>query len=218
MKPYYQTGLVTLYHGDCRDVLPTLDPAGVAVISDPPYGCKNDCDYTRFAGGLSESKNYHAGVHGDDEPFDPSPFLTFKWVALFGYQFFAERLPVGTILVWNKKRDNQLGSFLSDCELIWMKGGKGCYLFPHVWHGFDRQSEREKSLHPTQKPVALMQWIIERAGKDATMILDPFAGSGATLLAARVLGFRAIGIEINEEYCEIIAKRLDADVQTEMFR
>ncbi len=215
--PYYQSESVTLYHGDCREVLPTLMPVEVALISDPPYGCLNNCDYTRFSGGLSPSKNYHEGIHGDNEPFDPSPFLDFKWVALFGYQFFAERLPLGTILVWNKKRDSQLGTFLSDCELVWVKGNKGCYLFKHVWHGFDRQSERGKSVHPSQKPIDLMRWIFEMAKvpKDA-IVLDPFAGSGTTLLAARAEGRRAIGIELSEEYCEIIAKRLDATAEIQM--
>ena len=126
-EPYFQTENGVLYHGDCLFILPHLGPVDL-ILTDPPYGCKNNCDYTRFSGGLSESRNYGKQIFGDEKPFDPSPFLGFSGVILFGYQFFADKLPPGTILIWNKKRESQLGSFLSDCELAWKKGGSGCYL------------------------------------------------------------------------------------------
>jgi len=71
-----------------------------ALVADPPYGCANDCDYTRFSGGRSPSLNYHAGIHCDNAPFDPRPWLTFPKVVLFRHQCFSDRLPVGTVLVW----------------------------------------------------------------------------------------------------------------------
>lgn len=182
-----------------------------ALVSDPPYGCHNDCDYTRFTGGLSPSRNYHEGIVGDNQPFDPRPWLNFPKVVLFGYQFFADSLPLGTILVWNKKRPNQLGTFLSDCELAWCKGGKGVYLFNHVWHGFDRETERGKSLHPSQKPVALFEWIFQRLKlTPGQWVYDPFMGCGASGVAAMRLGLNFAGCEIVPEYFKIAEERIKA--------
>jgi len=208
-EPYFQTENGVLYHGDCLFILPHLGPVDL-ILTDPPYGCKNNCDYTRFSGGLSESRNYGKQIFGDEKPFDPSPFLGFSGVILFGYQFFADKLPPGTILIWNKKRESQLGSFLSDCELAWKKGGSGCYLFPLVWHGFDREVERGKTLHPTQKPVALFLWCLELSKTTGT-VCDPYFGSGTTGVACERLGRKWIGIEIEEKYCEIAAKRIQAE-------
>lgn len=197
-----------LIHGNCLDYLKDL-PKNATIVTDPPYGSNTDTDYTRFKGGLAPSRKYNP-VAGDNEPFDPAPWLAFSYVALFGYQFFASRLPLGTILVWQKKRTNQLGcTHLSDCELIWTNKGKGCYLFQHVWHGFDRQSERGKTLHPTQKPVELMKWIIEKLKiPTGTTIIDPYMGSGSTGLAALELGFDFVGIELDRAYFDIASERI----------
>lgn len=200
---------VTLYQGDCHEYLAQLDE-NTAIVSDPPYGCKNDCNYTRFRGGISQSRNYHKGIIGDNTPFDPTPWIVFPKVVLFGYQHFADKLPVGTLLIWKKKRDNQLGKFLSDAEVAWMKGGKGCYLFGHVWNGFDRESERgEKTLHPTQKPIEVMKWVIGKLKLlKGTTICDPYMGSGATGCAAVALGFDFVGIELDPNYFAIAQKRI----------
>ena len=208
---------VQLYLGDCLDVLRTLPDGSVdAVVTDPPYGCDNDCDYTRFSGGLSESTCFHLGIHGDNQPFDPIPWPTFPKVILWGYQFYADKLPQGTVLVWLKKRDSQLGTFLSDCELAWQKGGKGVYLRRHIWHGFDRETERgQKTLHPSQKPVALMRWCIERVTQPGQTILDPFMGSGTTGVACVQTGRKFIGCEISPEYYAIAEKRI-ADAQAQL--
>jgi DNA modification methylase len=114
------------------------------------------------------------------------------------------------VLVWCKKRENQLGFILSDCELAWMNRGKGCYLFRHVWFGFDRETERNaKVLDATQKPVAVMKWLIQRMKLPrGTVICDPYCGSGTTLQAAAELGFDAIGIEIDPTYYRRAKRRL----------
>ena len=119
-------------------------------------------------------------------------------------------MPAGTILIWLKKRDSQFATVLSDAELGWVKGGKGIYCWRHVWSGCDRASERGKTLHPTQKPVALMRWIIERMRiPRGTTIVDPYCGSGATLLAAAELGYEALGIELSPAYFAVARKRLE---------
>lgn len=205
----YESDNVKLYLGDCLDILPAITGQVNAVITDPPWGGNYDCDYTRFTNGITQHRNHHRGCPGDDKPFDPLPWLNFPAVVLWGYQHFADRLPIGSILVWNKKRDSQLGTFLSDCEIAWMKGGHGCYLFNHVWHGFDRETERGKVMHPMQKPVALMAWCLERAGVPiGATVLDPFMGSGATGIACIQTGRKFIGMEIDSEYFEIARRRI----------
>jgi site-specific DNA-methyltransferase (adenine-specific) len=134
--------------------------------------------------------------------------LAFPKVCLWGFQHFAPALPLGTVLVWNKKRPNQLGTFLSDCELAWVKGGKGVYLFNHVWHGFDRETERGKTKHPTQKPVALFAWVFKRMKlKAGDLIFDPFMGSGPIAQAAQDAGLRYVGCEIVPQYFETAVGR-----------
>ena len=213
MKPYFtdSTGTIQIFHGDCREILP-LVKADV-VVSDVPYGMNWNVDTSRFSGGSQESKARRGegrtdrlSVQADDQPFDPSPFLGFDEVILFGCNHFAARLPVGTTLVWIKRNDDAFGSFLSDAELAWMKGGHGVYCFRDT----SMAGEARTRAHPTQKPLPLMRWCIEKT--TGSTILDPFMGSGTTLRAAKDLGRRAIGIEIEERYCEIAAKRLQQEV------
>jgi site-specific DNA-methyltransferase (adenine-specific) len=165
VTPYYQDEAVTLYHGDSREVLPTL-PTDAAIVSDPPYGMNWNTDSTRFTGGARRLADgvKRAPVHGDKEPFDPSPFIAYPACVLFGLNHFAQRVPVGTWLIWTKKPAARYGSFLSDAEVAWMKGGHGVYLREFQWEGLNRQEERGAHYHPTQKPVAIMRWCIEMGG------------------------------------------------------
>ena len=208
---------LTLYCGDCRDVLPLLEKVDL-VLTDPPYGMRNNGDTTRFSGGVLPGIRHNRGegqvrpmIIGDDKPFDPTPFLDFPRVILWGSNHFAQRLPVGTTLVWIKKPEKLYGTFLSDAEIAWMKGGHGVYLMHKDWGGFNRLASDGPSVHQNQKPLALMLWCIQKAKGDG-LILDPFTGSGTTLRAAKDLGRRAIGIEIEERYCKIAANRLRQEV------
>lgn len=208
--------MITLHNANCLDLIDTF-PKDAAILTDPPYGCRNNCNYTRFSGGLSQSRNHNyrtgkvwQGIPGDDKPFDPTPFLKWKKVILLGYQFFAQHLPLGTILVWNKKRDSGLGKFLSDVEIAWMRGGKGAYIFQHCWNGFDRESERGKTLHPTQKPVALMKWCLTKLKLPPhSTIIDPYFGSGSVGIAAVEMGHHFIGREIDPHYFSIGKERIE---------
>jgi DNA modification methylase len=198
-------------HGDCLEVMRGMpDKCVDLVLTDPPYGMNNNPDSQRFSGGGVSSMNKRGNggrftqpITGDDSPFDPSPFLKFNKVILWGYNHFASRLPVGTTLVWIKRFDGAFGTFLSDAELAWMKGGHGVYCKRDTsMAGLARER-----VHPNEKPLALMKWCIERAG-DADLILDPFCGSGTTLVAAKMLGRRFIGIDIEERYVKIAEERL----------
>ena len=203
--------------GNClklRSSLPHVD----AVVTDPPYGIDHKTDYTRFSGGVPPARRDYGAVEGDVEPFEPAPWLGYQKVVLFGANCYSDRLPLGSWLIWCKRRDSKLGAFMSDCEVAWMKGGHGVYLFNHVWDGFDKASERGvPRIHPTQKPVAVMRWVIERLRlpKGAT-ILAPYMGAGATGVAALQLGYRFIGIDLNAEYCEAAQRRLKGPLQAEM--
>lgn len=198
-------------HGDCLDILKLMpDKCVDLVLTDPPYGMKNNPDSKRFSGGSASSisKRGNGGrftvpIAGDDATFDPSPLLKFNKVILWGYNHFAARLPVGTTLVWIKRFDEAFGSFLSDAELAWMKGGCGVYCRRDT----SMAGRARERVHPNEKPLALMKWCIERAG-DADIILDPFCGSGTTLVAAKMLGRRYIGIDIEKKYCDIAEERL----------
>jgi DNA modification methylase len=150
-------------------------------------------------------------MQGDEGDFDPAFLLSFENLIIWGANNFAHRLPPGGWLVWAKKHPNLIGKFMSDAEVAWINKGHGVFLFPHEWDGFNRASERGKFYHPTQKPTALMRWCIEKF-PNTEKILDPFMGSGTTLRAAKDLGRKAIGIEIEERYCEIAAKRMSQSV------
>lgn len=207
MKPYYEHAGITIYHGDCREILPCL--SFDVIISDPPYGIAHPTNYAaRGRGKLAACCNY-IPVYGDSEKFDPR-WLT-KWPCiLWGGNYFASLLEDSSgWLVWDKLRPDALDQ--SRAELAWSNFVKGCRVFPFLWNGMMRAGDK-KLQHPTQKPVALMKWCIQQPWTPAGIICDPYMGAGSTLVAAKDLNRCAIGIEIEERYCEIAAKRLSQEV------
>jgi site-specific DNA-methyltransferase (adenine-specific) len=209
MTPYYDDGTCTIYHGDCR--APTDLPAPALVIADPPYGI--DFAYTkRRLKGQARLASMQR-IAGDDEPFDPAPLLQYRRVVLFGANYYSDRLPLGQWIVWNKRDQRPAADLTADAEVAWHNcGGRPVQVFNWFWVGYYRKGEMGTNFHPAQKPVALMAWIIEQFTKPGDLILDPYMGSGPVLRAAKNLGRRAIGIEIEERYCEIAAKRLGQEV------
>ena len=213
MKPYYDHGGITIYCGDCREILPTLNPSAL-LIADPPYGMNLDTDYSGTGGPTRMSgRTWDSRVRGDDEHFDPAHLLIYPRVVIWGANHFARSLPEkNSWIVWNKRGDGApSGMHFGDCELAWSSVGVGIRMYSHLWHGAPRWRE-EPCLHPTQKPVSLMAWVIQNYAADQGSIVDPYMGSGPTLVAAKLGGRRAIGIEIDERYAEIAAKRLAQEV------
>jgi site-specific DNA-methyltransferase (adenine-specific) len=197
---------VELWLGDCREILPTLGKVD-AVVTDPPYGM--DWNFT----GQGSGKNAQGGkssvtkglrISGDAQPFDPSPLLAFPEAIIWGLHHFPHRLEPGSVLVWIKKYEDAFGTFLSDADLAWMRGGCGVYCSKTV----NPASFQTEKCHPTQKPVAIMVWCLEFL-KGQT-ILDPFMGSGTTGVASVKLGRNFIGIEIEPKYFDIACKRIQA--------
>lgn len=221
IKPYYEHGGITIYHGDCREVRLRVQ-RDASIVSDPPYGMNANTDSRRFTGGdAPNNRNRGEGrewapIIGDAEPFDPVPWLAYPRVVLWGSNHYAQRLPVGTTLVWIKKHDHLFGTFLSDCEIAWMKGGHGVYAFRRSFPPPARIAEGvdgKTAAHPTQKPLALMEWCIDKAGVPiGGVVFDPYMGSGTTLIAARNSGRMAVGCDVLEANCEIAAKRLAQEV------
>lgn len=184
-------------------------PKDAAIVSDPPYGMAWDTRTARFTGGNNSAHRRGTGrsdnrsIHGDAVPFDPSPWLAFPEVILWGSHHFAQRLPVGTTLVWVKRLDGAFGSFLSDAELAWMQGGHGVYCFRDL----SMNGEALTRQHPCQKPLGLIRWCIEKTSRP--LVIDPFAGSFTPAVAALQLGRKFIGCEIDRRYFDIGCRRVE---------
>lgn len=217
MKPDYERDGVRLYCARWEDVPWDVLAAADAIVSDPPYGMDWDTDTTRFSGGaqvVSRGKDWGKRIEDDAREFDPSPWLDFQKVVLFGANHFAQRLPVGTTLVWIKRSDRAFGTFLSDAEIAWRKGGHGVYCFRDNGGPSARAAESfGETSHPTQKPVALMRWAIQGLKLEpGSLIADPFMGSGSTGVAAVREGFRFVGVECVREHFDTAVRRIDAEI------
>jgi site-specific DNA-methyltransferase (adenine-specific) len=213
MIPYFEQGGVSLYRGDCRDIIPALGIAPALTLTDPPYGVSERCDRkSKGRSNATESSDF-APVFGDDEPFDPSHLLGLGRLVLFGANYYAAHLPASpSWLVWDKK-DGTTPDDNADCEVAWTNLGGPARIYRHLWRGMIKASERdERRIHPTQKPVALGAWVLRQHTQPGDLVLDPYAGSGAFLIAALRTGRRAIGIEISEDYCRAIAERLTREL------
>lgn len=212
MRPYYEAGGIVLYHGDCRDVMASIIPDIDLVLADPPYGVSLDTAY-KSRGNLAQGYDYPP-IHGDDKPFDPTPFLVFPAAVLWGANYYADKLPPrGSWLVWDK-RDGGTPDNGADAEMAWVSGVTGTVprLFSHKWRGMIKASEKDqRRLHPSQKPVALMAWCLSFF-PTARVVFDPFCGSGPVPRACKDRGISCIAVEISEAYCEIAAQRLSQEV------
>lgn len=214
MTPYYQDESVTIYHADCREVLPFV--SADLLLTDPPYGIGEAAGKNRSRTKVAAAKDYGSAEWDNEVP--PSWLLDFaqsrcRWSVIWGGNYFG--LPASSCwLVWDK--DNT-GDF-ADCELAWTNIPKAVRKIRHRWNGMLQEPgiPREFREHPTQKPEAVMLWALNQAPNNQT-VLDPFMGSGTTLAVAKRTGRKAIGIEIEERYCEIAANRCRQGALTAMF-
>lgn len=209
MTPYYEHAGITIYHGDCREILPHV--TADVVVTDPPYGIGEARGKNKTRGGVCPATDYGVAAW-DDAPID-APLLGLVLSAaphtcIFGGNYYALP-PTSCWLVWDK--DNT-GDF-ADCELAWTNWKMAVRRIRYRWNGMLQEPglPKEKRQHPTQKPMPVIKWVLGLAPSTGT-VLDPFMGSGTTLVAAKQLGRKAIGIELEERYCEIAAKRLAQEV------
>lgn len=199
-------GNATLYLGDCRELLPSL--AADAVITDPPYGAGYRNGPISPNSISTTGKRSRKTVVNDDAPFDPNALLRYPEVLMTGAQYFYDRLPAGGSLhVWDK-RGNYKPLDQSDADIIWRKSPGASRTFHCVWRGICRDVEYHDEIHhPTQKPVALMEWMLKLAGFPK-LVLDPYMGSGTTGVACWTYALPFIGIEIDPEHFEQSCERI----------
>jgi site-specific DNA-methyltransferase (adenine-specific)/modification methylase len=210
-------GEATLYLGDCSEILQTLDRVD-CVITDPPYGINENSKKVASRGKLAAPTDYGA-FDWDKTPiaddFMHKVIDAGRHAIVFGGNYYP--MPAASCwLIWDKQNGS---NDFADCELAWTNLPKAVRIFRHLWNGMIRAGEEkgQQRVHPTQKPIAVMQWCIEQAGMPET-ILDPFMGSGTTGVAAARLGRSFIGIEREPKYFDIACKRIDeAQRQVSLF-
>jgi len=211
--PYYDDGRgIQIFLGDCREYLPHL-PKVDLVLTDPPYGIGEANGKNKTRGLLAQATDY--GVSDwDNKPVDDDVMLLTLGAGdrliVWGGNYYSHLLKGGPgWLVWDK----QINGDFADCELAWTNLPQAIRLKQLMWNGMLREG-KEARYHPTAKPLKLMMWAISQADKHGEngTILDPFMGSGTTLRAAKDLGRKCIGIELEEKYAEIAARRLGQEV------
>lgn len=205
-EPYYSDQHVTLYHGDATELLLELADQADLVVTDPPYG-------------ISYTPPNHSPVLGDDSTELAAWLLRTWWprpLVMFGANHYVTELPeAGSWSVWDKRvhlsADRMWGA---PFELVWSSGPDTAGRFYRIQHGgvvnADRPGRNRTRVHATQKPAVLLRSVLEHTPPG--VVLDPFAGSGSTLRAAKDLGRRAIGIELDERYCAAAAELLAQQV------
>jgi len=203
-----QIGDCTLYHGDCLEVLPTLETGSVdAVVTDPPYGIA--FHHSGCGQGRQRRRNTER-VRGDAVAFDPSPWLGFKNVAMFGADHYAQRLPRGRWIAWDKRGEAFFEDTFSDVEFIWHSRPGAAAICTYRWKGLTCVKAGENNGrrdHPTQKPIGIMQWLLAKVDA-GPLVLDPFMGVGTTGVACVRTGRRFIGVEIERKYFDIACRRI----------
>lgn len=213
---------VTVYLGDCRELLPTLGRFD-ACVTDPPYGIGESSDAIasrqRKAGGrskaLADQRDYGA-FSWDAEPIDAFSIATLRdcsrWQIIFGGNYF-ELGPTSCWLVWDKQNgDNDF----ADCELAWTNLPKAVRRIYWRWNGMIRKGSDER-VHPTQKPLGVMRWCLQQLPLGVVTICDPYMGSGTTGVACIREGKRFVGIERESAYFDAACKRIaDAIATPEM--
>lgn len=195
------------------------------VFTDPPYGMDLDTDYSSILG----SKNSMAGgirgkkydkVIGDDNPFDPAQIFEFwdvKEMFLFGADYYCDKIQdiaTGSWFVWDKcvtkdgfVSDGAEKMIGSNFELCWSRH-KHKREIARIFHRGMTSADSSDRVHPTQKPIQLAEWFVSRFSKDENIIVDPFIGSGTTMVACQNLNRKCRAIEISPNYCAVILERM----------
>jgi len=175
------------------------------VFTDPPYGIDVVGKNGSIGKGVLAKEGKYKSVINDDKDYDPQHLLTMaEDLVVFGANYFSDKLPKGQWIVWDKNRPK--GTTFSDCELAWTNGkGIAIKKYSCTWCGMIREGESEKRTHPTQKPIKLFVDIFNDYQFDRC--IDPFLGSGSTLIACEKTGRKCYGMEIDPHYCDVIVKR-----------
>ena len=220
-------GRAVLYNADCLPLLGKLKFN--SIVTDPPYGI----NYTKGNGGLGFHRTGTVTntkpIYGDDKEFDPSPLFqcgkrrrfgtSDTAIVLFGANHYCQKIPhEGQWLVWDKCCGQGAANSFVDAEFIWMNRRNARCIYRHFWAGGLRAGEdnqgKSKRMHPSQKPVELMMWLLEsaRIGLGKT-VLDPYMGTGTTGVACLRTGRKFIGVEIDPEYFAFARARIEKELE-----
>jgi len=213
-KPFYEDGSVTIYHGDCRELLPLVEAD--VLVSDPPYGI----GWKRGEHRAAKSKA-HPGIANDENTAARDAALELwgdRPAVMFGSFYAPPPANIRQVLIWAKPGDagvvGSVTGYRRDAEPVFLIGRwpvrsveRSSVLRPGAG---GIAAVAAETGHPHTKPVALMRDLLEHCPEG--VVVDPFAGSGSTLVAAKDLGRKAIGIELEERYCEIAAERCSQEV------
>lgn len=203
MEPYYDDGIATIYHADCRDVLPEIDPATTVLLTDPPYGINHVSKW------LPKDRRLPRVRNDEDTTLRDDVIAWHSGGAALVFASWKRSLPIGVraVLVWDKGKAVGMG----DLSIPWKPNFELICVIGSGFHG-QRDSgvlcvpSLPQRIHPTEKPVGLIASLLVKCPEG--LILDPFMGAGSTLVAAKEQARRVVGIEIDERYCEIAAERL----------
>ena len=207
-------GDARLLLGDCLSIMPTLEPVD-AVVTDPPYGIGESAGKakTRTSGLASSLTRAHLYLRDygeddwDNQTADQAVQLAIskaKHCIIFGGNYY-DLPPTSCWLIWDKKNG---ASDFADCEMAWTNLSMAVRKIDYLWNGCLRRERHIAREHPTQKPLGVMVWCLEKLPATATIILDPFMGSGTTGVACAKLGRKFIGIEQEEKYFDIACERI----------
>ena len=217
MKPYYQDDYVTLYNGDCREIIPRLDIRFDLLLTDPPYGIGYKPQKHNSKKSMADRNSCATDkLSGDTGKLDFDPtyiYDKFKDInqVWWGANNYADALPRSRgWLVWYKADGMERTDF-SHAELAWTSLNMPIRGKNFLWMGMCKSIRHKRAQHPTQKPIEIMTWCLSFFPECKT-ILDPFAGSGTTGVAAKELNRKCVLIELEEKYCEIAARRLSQEV------
>lgn len=213
-EPYFKNEYVTLYHGDCRELLASVPPVDL-VLTDPPYGVTYVSNRTAGRGVkpiTNDGTRLSLALYRTVFPLLRAGHILWftRWDAWPDvWAEMGQRFPLRGLLIWDKGSPGMgdLAHWGMSYEMIASAGTakiSGSRDSSILRHNAPSPTAR---LHPTEKPQSLLRYLIDKVNPEA--VLDPFAGSGSTLLAASSQGRRSVGIEIEERNCEIIARRFD---------
>lgn len=202
-----QIGDATLYLGDCADLLLGLKID--AIVTDPPYGLGESNQKKHMSRGQLAAPRDYGGCRWDELPASQELIDLMRRMSpyqiIFGGNYF-NLPPTKCWLVWNKLNgDNDF----ADCEIAWTNLDMAVRRIRWLWNGMLR-AEKGTREHPTQKPVGVMTWVIEKLPADVAVICDPFMGSGTTGVSCAMLGKTFIGIERDARYFDIACRRIEA--------
>jgi DNA modification methylase len=213
--PHEVIGPCLLVCGDALEVERYI-PAGffACVSTDPPYGIDHPCNFHQRGRDKLARCNDYASVKGDDAPFDPTWILTLDVPSvLWGANHYSDKLPNSSgWLVWDKERPDDLDQ--ATCELAWTNCVKGVRRFRHLWNGMMRASEHGENYHPTQKPVALYEWVLSLRWIPSGPIFDPYMGAGPGGIAAIRARRKFVGCELEPTHYATACDRIRREWET----